>query len=191
MSPQFFDNNTGLYFYSAVLQANTALIAFAAVFAVFRFQTIVNSIQAKDAAIAILIENYFARKPMDVPEEIRKHFTHFQTLQLALADLLADPNYKPEYRSWVFSLEKHEDLRVLLQERSELVSDQLRLNSQFVWPLISVLIVIVLSLCLLPLATIIHVAVTSWEAVPIAATVLLNVWALALNSRFVFRSINV
>jgi len=185
-----FDNNVGLYFYSAVLQANTALIAFAAVFAVFRFQAIVESLHHKDSEITSLIEYFFARIPMEAPDEIRFHFTHLTTLRHALEEILANPSYNPPYKESVQKLSDDTHLEVLFVERTHLLQKQRQLKALFRLPLISVLIVIVMSLCLLPLSNYFHNYLAQWEYVPIVATILTNIWSLVINVQFVFRTIN-
>jgi hypothetical protein len=184
-----FDNNVSLYFFSAVLQANTALIAFAAVFAVFRFQLLVQSLQNKDSEIIQLVDKYLARKPMETPEELRSHYAHIQTLEDAINALVADPGYQPSYRSWIVSLAKNQPLASLFLERRQLVDKQANLKKRFKWPMLSILFVILLALCVLRFSNYVHTAMSDLEFVPIIFTASLNIWALILNTKFVFTNI--
>jgi hypothetical protein len=184
-----FDNNVSLYFFSAVLQANTALIAFAAVFAVFRFQMLVQSLHNKDAEIITFIDNYFARVPLSVPDEIRVNYNRLEDLFDGIRSLLSDPEYKPSYKNYVQFLINHRMIPIFVHERHELIQKQQSLIKRFRWPMISLVLVIVSSLCLLPMSNYLHTAEATFELLAIIVVVLLNIWALVLNIRFVFITI--
>jgi hypothetical protein len=185
----FFENNVSLYFYSAVLQANTALIAFAAVFVVFRLQQLSQNLQNKETEIIQLIDNHFVRRPMDTPEELKSQYMHIQTLEDALKRLIKDTDPEDRSRSWIMSLSENQSLARLFLERQHFVDRLVDLKRQFKWPMLSILFVILFSLCMLPLSNYMHSSMPCWEYLPILITILLNVWALMINTMFVFKTI--
>lgn len=181
-----FDNNVALYFYSAVLQANTALIAFAAVFVVFKFQLMSQALQNKDSEIIQFIDNYFS----SVPEEIRFYYNNISIIFNQINSRIADPTYQPQYRKKVESLIANPRASRLMQERKQIVDRQILLKNNFRWPMLSILPVIIICLCLLPFSYNLHLYYSNYELPLIAFVIVLNVWALILNVVFVFKTIS-
>jgi hypothetical protein len=63
--------NTGLYLYSAILQANMALLALLGVFIIFRLERIDDFLQRIDDRIIEFIGTFFADRHARVPIELR------------------------------------------------------------------------------------------------------------------------
>jgi uncharacterized membrane protein len=184
-----FDNSVGLYFYSAVLQANTALIAFAAVFVVFKLQLLSQSLQNKDSDISSFIQNHFAVMGQAIPDDVWKHFNDIGNIIEHIRAILSDKEFRPSYRPRLESLENSQSLAKLVTERGQIVERQLFLRERFRWPILSVLSVIIVSLCILPFSYNLHKYYSNIELYIILFVVGLNIWALILNTYFVFNTI--
>jgi hypothetical protein len=184
-----FDNNVGLYFYSAVLQANTALIALAAVFVVFRFQILSQSLQKKDLEIIKVIEGWFTFKPASMPGELKSHFDNLDNIMPYIISLSKSDSFKKSTNEVLKILVDDIELGRLIEERKQIIDRQISLKSNFRRPMLSILCVIILSLCLLPFSYNLHMYYSNFELWIILSVIGLNIYALIINAIFVFRAI--
>jgi hypothetical protein len=142
------DSYTSFYFYSSVFQGNMALLAFAAVFVVYKIQLLNNEIQLADQAIAERLNDWYSHHNVPMSHETSMLLIDLDALEHVHADTL-DPQLKEFCESNVFRtwhLRRHA-LRVNISA----VKRSLR------QPLYWTLSVIFSSLVLLPLSSLIHI----------------------------------
>ena len=181
-------NNTGLYFYSAVFQGNMALLALVGVFVVFKLQILAGSLQQKDSEIVQLIREIFlSQGSRPIPEEIRSGFRSMETLQQTIQALLDNKIYNPDHLYVVQALYSNSSFKYLFTEREPIVDKQRRLVRRTRVPFSLILLVIIVSLILLPFAELMHLTCPGVELIVVLSVIVLNIIALIVNSRFVFR----
>jgi hypothetical protein len=184
-----FDNYTSLYFYSAVFQGNAALLAFAAVFVVFKLQVLSQSLQSNETSIATFARDHFAMNSAQVFEPIRAKFTDVEAILPEIDKLLTDPAYGQTRHNIIQSLRSNTTFVALIGEHKIVKSKRSQLIAEVRKPFVQLLIVMIISLLLLPISNFVHSLGVWIEAGFIAFTILLNVVALVTNTMFVFRAL--
>jgi hypothetical protein len=184
-----FDNYTSLYFYSAVFQGNAALIAFAAVFIVFKLQLLSQSTHSNQSSIESFARDQYAMNSSHVPEEIRSKFVDVEGLFPEMDRLISDPKYGPSNLHVTKSLRRNSTFIALIAEHKLLLSKRDDLISDIRAPFLQLLSVIILSLLILPLSTYVHSLGIYVEACLMIVVIVLNIVALVTNTRLVLKAL--
>lgn len=172
------DSYTSFYFYSSVFQGNMALLAFAAIFVVYKVQLLNNEIQLADQAIAERLNEWYSRENIPMSHETSMLLIDLDALESVHMDTL-DPRLKEfcesnTFRTW--HIRRHA-LRVNIAA----VRRSLR------QPLYWILSVIFSSLVLLPLSSLIHTEPWYLEWSLVLVVIALNVIAVMKVVRFMRR----
>jgi hypothetical protein len=160
------DSYTSFYFYSSVFQGNMALLAFAAIFVVYKIQLLNNEIQLADQAIAERLNDWYSKGNIPMSHETSMLLIDLDALEHVHADTL-DPKLKEFCESNIFRtwhIRRHA-LRVNISA----VRRSLR------QPIYWVLSVIFTSLVLLPLSSLIHTEPWYLEWSLVLVVIVLNI----------------
>lgn len=172
------DNYTSFYFYSSVFQGNMGLLAFAAIFVVYKIQLLNNEIQLADQAIAERLNDWYSKENIPMSHETSMLLIDLDALESVHADTL-DPRLKEFCESNIFRtwhIRRHA-LRVNISA----VKRSLR------QPLYWTLSVIFASLVLLPLSSLIHTEPWFVEWLLVLVIIVLNFISLIKSVRFMRR----
>ncbi len=169
------DSYASFYFYSSVFQGNMALLAFAAIFVVYKVQLLNNEIQLADIALAERLNDWYARENVPMSHETSMLLIDLDALEMAHLDTM-DPNLKifcesNSFRTW--HIRRH-----ALRVNISVVRKSLR------QPLYWTLSVIVLSLFLLPFSSLIHGEPWYVEWTLVFIVIVFNVISLTKSVRF-------
>ena len=175
----------GMYFYSAVLQGNMALLALLGVFVVFKRQELTIDLQGKDNAIVSYVQNY-----LDMFSPISKHvainYPNVEGIPTELLNMSNDEKVHGTTRTQAKDLYDDSNFKARYAERKELVDRRAKIVSLMAPAFIWILSIIIVSLVLLPFVHSIH-AKTPWlELLLIVATIISNIWALIVTKGFVW-----
>ena len=162
-----------------------ALLAFAAVFVVFKLQIISGVLQAKENEIISNAQEWFLQSSVRMPDDIRLALQNISSFDDWMQARLSDVNYKPLYRKALDSFSKIPEVNDLLIEHKRIFSQRSQLIQRMRLPFLSVLIVIIGSLLLLPFASAIH-SIPILELWMFIIMVVANIASLIINTRFVF-----
>lgn len=172
------DNYTSFYFYSSVFQGNMALLAFAAIFVVYKIQLLNNEIQLADQAIAERLNEWYSRENIPMSHETSMLLIDLDALESVHMDTL-DQRLKEfcesnTFRTW--HIRRHA-LRVNISAVKRSLSQ----------PLYWILSVIFSSLVLLPLSSLIHTEPWYFEWSLVLVVIVLNVVSVMKVVRFMRR----
>ncbi len=172
------DAYTSYYFYSSVFQGNMALLAFAAIFVVYKIQLLNNEIQLADQALAERLNDWYTRENISMSHETSMLLIDLDALESAHTDTM-DPKLKlfcesNTFRTW--HIRRHA-LRVNISA----------VRRSLKQPMYWTLSVIFFSLVLLPLSTLIHTEPWYFEWSLVFLVIVLNVVSLSKSVRFMQR----
>ncbi len=184
-----FDNNTSLYFYSAVFQGNMALLALIGVFVVYKLQILSNVLLRKDDQIISLIEEFCKKSIGSVPDFLWDILRSPDEFETKVKEKLGDPEYKVNFRPYLQTLIKNPELNNHLEDRRQIIRIQEKIVTEMKLPFSVVLAVIIVSLVLLPMSLKLHCQFPMSELFAVIGTVILNIIALTLNTKFVFKTL--
>jgi hypothetical protein len=180
-----FNDNVGLYFFSAILQGNMALFALVGVFVVFKYQHVASELANKDAQILTFAKNYFA-----MISEIRTYRRVSLTSRVGPAikqeiKKLADQKAANIVQARARELLRHPEFADLFQERDGLIGKRNSLSDEIRRPFFWTTGVIIGSLIFLAAIYPIHVNAPGLEVALVVGTVIVNIWAVYLNTKFI------
>lgn len=184
-----FDNYTGLYFYSAVFQGNMALLAFTGVFVVFRLQLLSQAIQYKEAEVINFMINCYDNKPQWIHQEVRSHFDDLKNIKFHIQTLLDNRDWQPSNRGTLEALQQNFTFSMSIEELKKIENQKKNIISKIKFPFGSLLAVVILSLILLLATNYIHTTNFWLEICMFILTLLLNIWALYINVKFIFKTV--
>jgi hypothetical protein len=162
-----------------------ALLAFAAVFVVFKLQILTGVLQAKEKEIILCAQQWFSQSTGVIPDDIRLALQNISGFNEWIEIKLSDKKYTPRYRNALASFSKMPDVNYLFNEHKYIISQQSQVILRMRFPFLSVLLVIIVSLLLLPFATAIH-SVPILELSLFITMIIFNIASLVINTRFVF-----
>lgn len=189
MDCTFFGESTGLYFYSAVFQGNMALLGLLAVFYAFFYQQLKaktgyfeNKICETSDFIrqSLLNETGSLRGASD--RDIKRFFSALEN-NLSVGTMLEREAITSALRNYRTQVVPYMQLRNHFQGRLNTLPNSILL------PFVLTAVVIVLSLASLLLVHFIHVRCSFIELVLFLLTILIDLCALFLNSRFFYKTI--
>lgn len=182
----YLSNSSGLYFYSAVIQGNMALLALIGVFIVFKLQKIANDLDRLNSriiefvAIYVDLTSLFGKTtslPMD--QEV-------ETLPLILNRLITDKNQSILVHNQVNDIQRSKKYLQLYEKRKFLNGMKLKIRQRMKVPFLWTLSVIVISLIFISLSHALHNYSEILELICMVCTILINVYALNLNTEFIW-----
>lgn len=179
--------NTGLYLYSAILQANMALLALLGVFVIFRLERVANALKNLDEMIFEYIDKFFNSLGSSIPDEVQQRFHNIGGLQKHIEDQLAKPEYRPSYRHQLEELLKRDSFKDFMSARGKEARRHQEIIGSFETPFGMLLVVVIASLVLLPTASIVHSCCKNVEVLLFSSMVLLNTVTLLKIGWFIKR----
>jgi hypothetical protein len=180
-----FDQYTGFYFFSSLFQGNIALLAFAGVFVVYRLQILTQAINAKESEIVAIISPAFVKNVGKVPEEVISAFQDLHNIVKHLDDygdkLIAE---KIGWQNVPKSLAADGRLHLLERQRNHMEEFQKQIVKATMKPFVWMVIIVLIALVGLPLASLIHTLGFVMEAIVIGIVVVINAYAIIINTQF-------
>ena len=179
------DSYVGLYFFSAVFQGNMALLAIVGVFAVFKYQSLQNTLQSIEGRLTDFVHDYI--KHFIPGEQLYLDYSTLQSLTSSLDTLAKKYPSQADVADYVRHLDKLPFYSRSLVQRAQVVAMITDISKSVRKPLIATLTVVIISLGLLPISQSIHATDPFiLEEGIIIAVVLINLYALFQNTMFVF-----
>jgi hypothetical protein len=172
------DNYTSYYFYSSIFQGNMGLLAFAAIFVVYKIQLLNNEIQLADQAIAERLNDWYTKEEIPMSHETSMLLIDLDALEAVHADTL-DPRLKQFCESNIF--------RTWHIRRHALRVNISAVKRSLTQPLYWTLSVVFTSLVLLPLSTLIHTEPWYFEWSLVAIVIVLNIISVVKTVGFMRR----
>lgn len=182
----YLNDSVSLYFYSAVFQGNMAVLALIGVFVVFRLQQLANQLQSKEIVILNYIQGRFDTiRQGGVPINYDKVTDIINELEM-IANNATGVAYGDHIQQRAKEISEEEGLLRRLEEYSSLSDEILGIKRKWKFPFILILCVILLALIFLAIAFWVHTNYPFYEMLLIAFTILLNIFALVYNAKFIF-----
>ena len=178
----------GLYFYSAVLQANIALLALLGVFVVFKRQEIMTQLQGLESALISFVQNYLDYSQVS-GKHIALNYSDVAHLKSVVEEMANDKGGPLNVKTQAMALTSKPEFHSRFQERQAILDKHSKVFPMLKLPFISILVVVLLSLLLLPFAQFIHENFRPFELYIILFVVVANIFALVVTTRFVWRTL--
>jgi len=176
----------GLYFYSTMFQGNMALLALLGVFVVFKRQELLNELQGKDFAIFSFFQNYLDSRSM-TGRHVPFNYRDVGDLPNLILDMSNGINVSPNIQEVAKNLHNDPNFRARFDERARIITQRNTVVDLLWFPFGSILLVIILSLILLPLAHFIHTNKPFIELPAIVFSIIINIASLAITTRFIWK----
>jgi len=179
---------TGLYFYSAVFQGNMALLALVGVFVVFKLQQLTSGLEANRQNLLHYVQ--LVHTSPKIFKLVTNNIYNLEALPGLVEEIILKMNaikpntiehfhFKDFFKDFTFN--QSVKINHILLELNKNV------KRRMIFPIISTLCVILISLIFLPLANYIHSWNSLCERVCIVMTIYANYISLFANVRFIFQ----
>ena len=187
----YFSDSVGLYFYSAVFQGNMAILALIGVFVVFKLQQLSTQLQQKE----VVITNYVQGRIGTVAKvKIPISYSDISNLEVQLKKLAegdGSVNYNDTIRQRTQEILSEDDFKNRISEYESISNNLKQIKISWKYPFLSILAVIILALIFLASAYWIHVCFPLVEIIIIYTTIIMNILALIINARFIFKIVTI
>jgi hypothetical protein len=184
-----YNEYVGLYFFSAVFQGNMALLALLGVFVVFKRQVITSELQGKDNAIIAMVQNYLD-KALVAGHHVAMSYESVAELPAILKSMSEGKGYPPNVQAKAKPLNDDPNFKARFAERQSLIDKRKNVLNLMAPPFAWILGIIIFSLLIMPFAHSIHAKLSCVELPVIIATVVGNIWALAVAKKFVWKMLS-